>query len=98
MEYSDGVKSALSTAALSFFTMGLVSRPACATTAIGTFGVNATVQAECLVSAAVLAFGTHPGVVAAPTPAVSVDLHATQRRTTSASVRGWRGRSWPLAT
>jgi spore coat protein U-like protein len=72
MKYSNAVKSALFAVALSFLTLGLVSRPAFAATATTTFGVNATVQATCLVSATAMAFGTYTGAVATSTSAVSV--------------------------
>src|SRR5436305_1507146 len=62
-----------SAAALSILALGLASTPANAvTTVTTTFGVSATVQATCLVSATALAFGTYTGVVANSTSSVSV--------------------------
>jgi spore coat protein U-like protein len=72
MKYLDAFKSALPVVALCFLTLGLVSRPAFAATATTSFGVSATVQATCLVSATGMAFGTYTGVAATSTSAVSV--------------------------
>jgi len=68
--FSYSLKSA---AVLSILALGLASTPANAvTTVTTTFGVSATVQATCLVSATALAFGTYTGVVANSTSTVSV--------------------------
>jgi len=72
MTRSNFLNSALSAAVLGCVVFGLVSRPALAATVTTTFGVNATVQATCLVSATAMAFGTYTGVVATSTSAVSV--------------------------
>jgi spore coat protein U-like protein len=72
MKLSDTLKSALPAVALSFLALSLPSTPAVAATTTTTFGVSATVQATCLVSASALAFGTYTGVVANSTSAVSV--------------------------
>jgi len=64
--------SVFSAAVLGCLVLGLVSRPALSATVTTTFGVNATVQATCLVSATAMAFGTYTGVVATSTSAVSV--------------------------
>jgi spore coat protein U-like protein len=66
------MKSALPAAALGFLALGLATRPALAATATTTFGVTATVQATCLVSATALAFGTYTGALATSTSTVSV--------------------------
>src|SRR3954451_19028209 len=68
--FSYSMKSA---AALSILALGLASTPANAvTTVTASFGVSATVQATCLVSATALTFGTYTGVVANSTSFVSV--------------------------
>jgi spore coat protein U-like protein len=73
MKLSCLMKSALPAVALGFLALGLVTEPAlAATTVTTTFGVTATVQATCLVSATPLAFGTYTGAVATSTSAVSV--------------------------
>ena len=72
MKLSNTMKSALPAVALSLLALSLASTPAVAATATTTFGVSATVQATCLVSATALAFGTYTGVVANSTSAVSV--------------------------
>jgi spore coat protein U-like protein len=60
-------------AALVVLTLGFASTPASATTTVTTtFGVSATVQSTCLISASALAFGTYTGVVANSTSTVSV--------------------------
>jgi spore coat protein U-like protein len=69
---SSSMKFALSAVVLVSMVSGLASRPALAATATTTFGVNATVQATCLVSATAMAFGTYTGAVATSTSAVSV--------------------------
>jgi len=70
MKFSFSMKSA---AVLSLVALGIGSVPANAvTTVTTTFGVSATVQATCLVSATALAFGTYTGVVANSTSTVSV--------------------------
>ncbi len=64
-------KAALLT--LGLFVVGLTARPASATTtATTTFGVSATVQGTCLISATAMAFGTYTGVAATSTSTVSV--------------------------
>jgi spore coat protein U-like protein len=66
------LKSALSAFALGFLALGLVARPAVAAIVTTTYGVSATVQATCLVSATPMAFGAYTGVVANSTSTVSV--------------------------
>jgi spore coat protein U-like protein len=63
-------KSALLT--LGLLTLALITRPASASTATTTFGVTATVQGTCLISATPMAFGTYTGVVATSTSTLSV--------------------------
>jgi spore coat protein U-like protein len=72
MTLSYSMKSALPAIALAFVALGLATKPAVAATATTPFGVSATVQATCLVSATPLAFGTYTGAVATSTSAVSV--------------------------
>jgi spore coat protein U-like protein len=72
MKFSYSMKSVLPAVALSLLALGLAPTPALAATATTTYGVSATVQATCLVSASALAFGTYTGVVANSTSAVSV--------------------------
>jgi spore coat protein U-like protein len=55
-----------------FLVLGLATKPAFAATATTTFGVTATVQSTCLVSATALAFGTYTGALATSTSTVSV--------------------------
>jgi spore coat protein U-like protein len=69
---SNSMKFALSAVVLVSIVLDLASRPALAATATTTFGVNATVQSTCLVSATAMAFGTYTGAVATSTSAVSV--------------------------
>jgi len=69
---SNSMKFALPCVVLVSMALGLASRPALAATATTTFGVNATVQSTCLVSATAMAFGTYTGAVATSTSAVSV--------------------------
>jgi spore coat protein U-like protein len=60
-------------ATLAVLTFGFASTPASATTTVTTtFGVSATVQSTCLISATALSFGTYTGVVANATSNVSV--------------------------
>lgn len=66
------LKSILSTALLGGLALGLAPDSAIAATATTTFGVTATVQATCLISATTMAFGTYTGVVANSTSTVSV--------------------------
>lgn len=66
------MKSALSVFALGFLAFGLASRPAVAATASASFGVSATVQATCLVSASAVTSGIYPGAVLNATSSVSV--------------------------
>src|SRR5437764_1211679 len=72
MKFPYSMKSALSAAVLGVLTLGVASTSADAATVTTTFGVSATVQATCLVSATALAFGTYTGVVANSTSSVSV--------------------------
>jgi spore coat protein U-like protein len=55
-----------------FMKHALSNKPAVAATVTTSFGVTATVQANCLVSATNLAFGTYTGAAATSTSAVSV--------------------------
>jgi spore coat protein U-like protein len=72
MKLSCVMRSALPAVALGIVALGLATKPAVAATVTTTFGVTATVQATCLVSATPLAFGTYTGAVATSTSAVSV--------------------------
>jgi spore coat protein U-like protein len=72
MTLSYSMKSALPAIALGVLALGLSTKPAVAATATTTFGITATVQATCLVSATPLALGTYTGAVANSTSAVSV--------------------------
>jgi spore coat protein U-like protein len=72
MKITNTLKLSLA-AALVVLTLGFASTPASATTTVTTtFGVSATVQSTCLISASALAFGTYTGVVANSTSTVSV--------------------------
>ena len=71
MKLSNPVRTALSTA-LGSLVLGLAPLTAAAATATTPFGVSATVQATCLISATPMAFGTYTGVVANSTSAVTV--------------------------
>jgi spore coat protein U-like protein len=77
MTLSYALKSVLPAVALGFLVLGLATRPATAATATTTFGVTATVQATCLVSATALAFGTYTGALATSTSTVSVTCSNT---------------------
>jgi spore coat protein U-like protein len=71
MTISNSLKLSLSAVVLA--ALGLASTPASATTTVTTtFGVSATVQSTCLISATALAFGTYTGAVSNATSAVSV--------------------------
>ena len=60
-------------ASIAVLTLGLASTSASATTTVTTtFGVSATVQSTCLISATALAFGTYTGAVDNATSTVSV--------------------------
>jgi spore coat protein U-like protein len=72
MTRSYSMKSTLPAVILGFLALGFGATSAIAATATTTFGVSATVQATCLVSATPLAFGTYTGVVANSTSTVSV--------------------------
>jgi spore coat protein U-like protein len=72
MKLSCVMKSALPAVALGFLALGLATQPAVAATVTTTFGVTATVQATCLVSASSLAFGTYTGAVVDTASSVSV--------------------------
>lgn len=64
-------KSVLFTSTL--LALGFFSLPASATTTVTTtFGVSATVQSTCLISATAMAFGTYTGVAATSTSTVTV--------------------------
>jgi spore coat protein U-like protein len=65
-------KSAFPVVALGFLALGLTTQPADAATVTTTFGITATVQATCLVSASSLAFGTYTGAVVDTASSVSV--------------------------
>ena len=72
MKITNSLKLSLA-ATLAVLTLGIASTPASATTTVTTtFGVSATVQATCLISATALSFGTYTGVVANSTSTVSV--------------------------
>jgi len=73
MKLFNSLKLSLAAAALAIITLGLASTPASATTTVTTtFGVSATVQSTCLISATALAFGTYTGVVDTATSQVSI--------------------------
>lgn len=73
MKFFNSLKLSLAAAATAVLTLGLASTPASATTTVTTtFGVSATVQATCLISATALSFGTYTGVVDNATSSVSV--------------------------
>lgn len=72
MKLSNSVKSVLHAAVLGLLALGLTSTSAVAATATTTFGVSATIQATCVVSATALGFGTYTGVLANSTSTVSV--------------------------
>jgi spore coat protein U-like protein len=67
------MKSALSVVALGLLAFGLAPRLAVAATASTSFGVTATVQATCLVSASSMRFGIYTGAAVNATAAVSVN-------------------------
>ena len=65
-------------AVIAVLTVGLASTPASATTtATTTFGIGATVQSTCLVSATAMSFGTYSGSVANASSTVSVTCSNT---------------------
>ena len=73
MKILNTIKSALPAAILGCLALGLTSTSAFAvTTVTTTFGVTATVQATCLVSATTMGFGTYTGVAIPTTSTVSV--------------------------
>src|ERR1700726_522658 len=72
MKLSHVMKLSFPAVVLGFVALSLSTTPADAATATTTFGVTATVQATCLVSATPLAFGTYTGALATSTSAVSV--------------------------
>jgi spore coat protein U-like protein len=71
MKISATIKSA---AAIGILALGLSSMPAFATpvTVTSNFGVSATVQATCLISASPMAFGTYTGSASTSSTTVSV--------------------------
>jgi len=72
MKFSNSIKLTLS-ALIAVVSLGIASTPASASTTVTTtFGVSATVQSTCLISATALAFGTYTGAVANSTSTVSV--------------------------
>ena len=72
MKFFNSLKLSLA-ASLAILALGLASTSASATTTVTTtFGVSATVQSTCLISASALAFGTYTGVVDNATSTVSV--------------------------
>ena len=72
MKLSNALKSHCALPALGLMALGLAPTSAVAATATTTFGVSATVQATCLISATPMAFGTYTGVVANSTSTVTV--------------------------
>jgi spore coat protein U-like protein len=66
------MKSALSVFALGFLAFGPAPRLAVAATARASFGVSATVQAACLVSASAMTLGIYTGAVLNAASGVSV--------------------------
>jgi spore coat protein U-like protein len=72
MKIMNSIKLTLA-ASIAVLTLGFASTPASATTTVTTtFGVSATVQSTCLISATALAFGTYTGAVDNATSTVSV--------------------------
>jgi len=59
-------------AVIAVLTLGLTPSASATTTVTTTFGVSATVQSTCLISATALAFGTYTGVVDNATSTVSI--------------------------
>jgi spore coat protein U-like protein len=72
MKFANATKSALPAAALAFLALGFAPTSTFASTTTTTFGVSATVQATCLVSATAIGFGTYTGVAIPTTSTVSV--------------------------
>jgi spore coat protein U-like protein len=72
MKFSTKSRFAIPAAAFGLMAFGLASVPATAATATNSFGVSATVQAACTVTAATMAFGSYTGTTANATSAVSV--------------------------
>ncbi len=66
------VSSALLVGVLEFIALAVCPSSALAATASTTFGVSATVQATCLVSATPMVFGSYTGTLASSTGTVSV--------------------------
>ena len=71
------MKFSLPAVALGLVALGLSTKPAVAATVTTTFGVTATVQATCLVSATNLAFGTYTGTTTDVASTVSVTCSNT---------------------
>lgn len=61
MRLSRVIKSAVPVAALAFLVLGIAPKPAVASTATANIAVSATVNANCIISADALAFGTYTG-------------------------------------
>jgi spore coat protein U-like protein len=73
MKLFANIKSVVPAAAVAVLALSMASTSAfAATTVTATFGVSATVQATCLVSASPLAFGTYNGTVSNTSTTVSV--------------------------
>jgi spore coat protein U-like protein len=66
------IKSVLPAAAVAVLALAFGSTSASAATATATFGVSATVQATCLISASSMAFGTYTGTLSSTSTTVSV--------------------------
>jgi len=72
MKIMNSIKLSLA-AVIAVLMLGFASTPASATTTVTTtFGVSATVQSTCLISATALAFGTYTGAVDNATSTVSI--------------------------
>ena len=67
------MRSASSAFVLGLLVLGLPSRPALPATPTASFGVSATVQATCLVSASAGTLGTYAGAMLNPAATVSVN-------------------------
>jgi spore coat protein U-like protein len=73
MKLVQTLKTSLSVAAIGFLALGPATTSAFAVTNVTTtFGVSATVQATCVISATGLAFGTYTGLLSNNTASVSV--------------------------
>jgi spore coat protein U-like protein len=72
MSLASMIKSAVPIAVLAFLVLGIASKPAAASTATANIAVSATVNANCIISANPLAFGTYTGAQNQATTTLSV--------------------------